>query len=201
VHVVFLAGVPVALAAFVLSLFLKEVPLRGTARAAAADMGEGFAMPESADADQGLERALAKLLRRERRQMSVAVLATSPLDEAEAWCVVKVHMAERRLGAASVAGIADAVGVPAKVLQPAFDHATAIGYVEQRPDGLHLTETGEQEFGTLAAAWQEWVTERLADWNPGLEIDLPAAMARLARRLFDEQPSDPVPVGAGSGSR
>lgn len=200
-HVVFLAGVPVALAAFLLSWFLKEIPLRGTALAAAADMGEGFAMPEHPDADRGLERALAKLLRRERRQMSAAVLATSPLDEAEAWCVVKVRMAERRLGAASVAGIADAVGVPAKVLQPAFDHATAIGYLEERRDGLHLTEAGEHEFGTLAAAWQDWVTERLADWNPGAEIDLPAAMARLARQLFDEQPTDPVPVGAVSGTR
>ncbi|HEX4724251.1 MAG TPA: MDR family MFS transporter [Pseudonocardiaceae bacterium] len=194
-HVVFLAGVPVALAAFVLSLFLREVPLRGTARAAAADMGEGFAMPESADADQGLERALAKLLRKERRQMSRAVLATSPLDEAEAWCVVKVRMAERRLGAASVAAIADVVGVPAKVLQPAFDHAIAIGYLEGRSDGLHLTDAGEHEFDKLASAWQEWVMERLADWNPGMEIDLPAAMARLARQLFDEQPTDPVPVG------
>jgi hypothetical protein len=164
-------------------------------------MSEGFAMPEHPDADRGLERALAKLLRRERRQMNAAVLATSPLDEAEAWCVVRVRMAERRLGAASVAGIADAVGVPAKVLQPAFDHATAIGYLEERRDGLHLTEAGEHEFGTLAAAWQDWVTERLADWNPGAEIDLPAAMARLARQLFDEQPTDPVPVGAVSGTR
>ena len=33
IHVVFLAAVPVALVAFVLSLFLKEVPLRGTSRA------------------------------------------------------------------------------------------------------------------------------------------------------------------------
>ncbi len=85
--------------------------------------------------------------------------------------------------------------MPAKVLQPAFDHAAAIGCLTEHADGLHLTEAGEHEFGRLASAWQEWVTERLADWNPGLEIDLPAAMARLARRLFDEQPTDPVPVG------
>ncbi|HEY0805609.1 MAG TPA: MDR family MFS transporter, partial [Pseudonocardiaceae bacterium] len=193
-HVVFLAGVPVALAAFVLSLFLKQVPLRDTARAAAADMGDGFAMPEPSDADQGLERALGKLLRKERRQMSRAVLATSPLDEADAWCVVKVRMTERRHGTAPIGTIADAVGVPASVLRPAFDHAIETGYLAEGPDGLHLTGQGEQEFGTLAAAWQEWVTERLADWNPGGEIDLPAAMARLARQLFDEQPSDRVPA-------
>jgi hypothetical protein len=195
-HVVFLAGVPVALVAFVLSLFLKEVPLRGTSRAAATDLGDGFAMPEPADADQGLERALALLLRKERAQMSTAVLAHSPLDEAQAWCVVKVWAARRRWGVATLAGIAGHVGVPAGVLRPAFDRVIAAGYVAEDPDGLRLTDSGEQEFGTLSAAWQEWVTERLADWNPESEIDLPAAMARLARRLFEEQPGEPLPVGA-----
>jgi EmrB/QacA subfamily drug resistance transporter len=196
-HVVFLAGVPVALAAFVLSLFLKEVPLRGTARAAATDMGEGFAMPESPDADQNLERALANLLRKERRQMHRAVLAVSPLDEAEAWCVVKVAFLERRHGAAPIARIAEEVHVPAKVLQPAFDHAIEAGFLRSASDGLHLTELGEDEFGTLAAAWQDWVTERLADWNPEATVDLPAAMARLARRLFDEQAAEPQLTRAG----
>jgi hypothetical protein len=85
--------------------------------------------------------------------------------------------------------------VPAKVLRPAFNHTVAVGYLTDRAGGLRLTEAGEHEFDTLASAWQEWVMERLADWNPGLEIDLPAAMARLARQLFDEQPTDPVPVG------
>jgi EmrB/QacA subfamily drug resistance transporter len=196
-HVVFLAGVPVALAAFVLSLFLKEVPLRGTARAAATDMGDGFAMPEPTDADQGLERALGNLLRKERRQMHTAVLAVSPLDEAEAWCVVKVAFGERRHGAASVAKIAEGVHVPAKVLQPAFDHAIETGYLRSAQDGLHLTDLGEDEFSTLAAAWQDWVTERLADWNPEATIDLSAAMARLARRLFDEQAAEPRLATAG----
>jgi hypothetical protein len=185
------------LAAFVLSLFLKEIPLRGTARAAATDMGDGFAMPEPPDADQGLERALANLLRKERGQWRTAVLAASPLDEAEAWCVVKVAFGERRHGAGSVAEIAEQVHVPAKVLQPAFDHAVDAGFLRSTPDGLHLTELGEDEFGTLAGAWQNWVTERLADWNPEATVDLPVAMARLARRLFDEQSTEPQPVRAG----
>jgi MFS family permease len=198
-HTVFLAGVPVALAALVLSLFLKEVPLRGTSRAAATDMGDGFAMPEPSDADQRLQRALASLLRKERGQMSTVALAHahSPLDEAEAWCVVKVRACRRRSGTATVAAIADEVGVPAKVLRPAFDNVIAAGYLTEDADGLRLTDVGEQEFATLSAAWQEWVAERLADWNPEIEADLPAALARLARQLFEEQPADPVPAGVG----
>lgn len=196
-HVVFLAGVPVALVALVLSFFLKEVPLRGTARAAVTELGEGFAMPESQDADQRLQRAVAALLRRERGRMTGIVLARahSSLDEAEAWCVVKVWASLRKTGGATVAGIAEHVGVPEPVLRPAFDKVVDAGYLTDGPSGLHLTDTGEQEFGTLAAAWQEWVAERLADWNPEAELDLPSALARLARRLFEEQPTEPVPVG------
>ncbi len=195
-HVVFLAGVPVALAALVLSFLLKEVPLRGTARAAAADIGDGFAMPGSADAECGLERAVAALLRKEHEQMSTVAMirAHSPLDEAEAWCVVKVRAMQRRTGNATVAAIADRVRVPPKVLRPAFDESVAAGYLAEDETGLHLTDRGEQEFGALSAAWQEWMTERLADWNPETEMDLPAALARLARKLFEEQPTDPVPV-------
>lgn len=195
-HVVFLAGVPVALAALVLSFFLKEVPLRGTARAAATDIGDGFAMPEPPGPDHGLQRAVAGLLRKEHAPMSTVALAHahSPLDEAEAWCVVKVWASLRRYGSATVAGIADSVRVPAKVLRPAFNNVVNSGYLAEDADGLHLTDKGEQEFGTLSAAWQEWVAERLADWNPETEIDLPAALARLARRLFEEQPTEPVPV-------
>lgn len=197
-HVVFLAGVPVALVALVLSFFLKEVPLRGTARAAVTELGEGFAMPESQDADQRLQRAVAALLRKERGRMTGIVLARadSSLDEAQAWCVVKVWASLRRTGGATVAGIAEHVGVPAPVLRPAFANVVNAGYLTEGPTGLHLTDRGEQEFGTLAAAWQEWVAERLADWNPETELDLPSALARLARRLFEEQPTEPVPVGA-----
>ncbi|MER7035936.1 MFS transporter, partial [Streptomyces albidoflavus] len=44
-HTVFLWTVPVALLGFVVSLFLKQVKLRDSARAGSTDMGEGFAQP------------------------------------------------------------------------------------------------------------------------------------------------------------
>jgi hypothetical protein len=130
--------------------------------------------------------------------MSTVALAHahSPLDEAEAWCVVKVRACHQKQGSATVAGIAESVQVPEKVLRPAFDNVIAAGYLTEGPDGLQLTDAGEQEFGTLSAAWQEWVAERLADWNPEGEIELPGALARLARQLFEEQPTEPTPVRA-----
>lgn len=195
-HVVFLAGVPVAVVAFVLSWLLRQVPMRGTSRAAAADLGDGFAMPESSDPDRELERTIAGLLRKEKFRSQVLTRADSPLSEAEAWCVVKVRMCTRRGRPATIAAIAQEVGVPAGVLEPAFERVMDAGYLESLDGELRLTSTGEQEFAVLAGAWQEWVTERLADWNPELADRLPAALARIARRLFEEQSAQAAPAGA-----
>lgn len=73
-HVVFLAAAPVGLVALVLAFFLKEVPLRDTARAAAPDLGDGFAMPEARTDDRELERAVATLFFRERRKVAPAII-------------------------------------------------------------------------------------------------------------------------------
>ena len=45
------------------ALFLKQVPLRGTARERAPDVGEGFGVPERPDADQQLQAAIARVVR------------------------------------------------------------------------------------------------------------------------------------------
>jgi hypothetical protein len=191
-HVVFLAAVPVAALSFLLALFLKEVPLRGTSRATATDLGEGFAMPTVPDKDAKLEQAIAALLRKETIPMSTAALAhsTANLDEADAWCVMQIHLQRRQRKPATLPAIAERVRVPAQVLAPAFNRAVNGGYLADGPgNGYSLTNTGEAEFGKLSAGWQEWVVERLADWNPEIEADLPAALARLGRRLFDEEPT------------
>ena len=62
----FLWAVPAAGIGFLLALFLKEVPLRG-AEAAAVDLGEGFAMPNTESPDKLLEIAIGRLLRGGRR--------------------------------------------------------------------------------------------------------------------------------------
>jgi hypothetical protein len=108
--------------------------------------------------------------------------------------VVQVRAMRRRCGSATVASVAKSVKLPPKVLRPAFDEVIRSGYLVEGVAGLRLTDAGEQEFGTLSAAWQEWVAERLADWNPEGEIDLSGALARTARRLFEEQPKEWLPT-------
>ncbi|MBF6352788.1 MFS transporter [Nocardia flavorosea] len=63
IDTVFRWVVPVALVGFVVAWFLREVPLRDSTRARAAELGEGFSMPDSADRAAQLERAVAQVLR------------------------------------------------------------------------------------------------------------------------------------------
>ncbi|KAA2261257.1 MFS transporter [Solihabitans fulvus] len=195
-HVVFLAVIPVALIALVLSFFLKEVPLRDTARAAASDMGDGFAMPASPDSDQELEQAIGALMRRERATVTTEVLtrSSSELDEAAAWCVVRVHLSRDRRGGAELTDIAEQVQVPAAVLAPAFTQAVDAGYLTGGDGRVELTPTGEREFHKLAEAWQGWLTEKLSDWRPGEQAELTEALRRVAGRLVGDQAGDRVPA-------
>jgi len=116
-HVVFLWAVPVAGLAFVVSLFLKEVPLREAGRANTNNMGGGFGMPDT-DSMQQLERSLGRLLQREGRGHLPALRAASgtALTEADGWCVGPVRIRRDLSLPISLEAIANRVRVPAAVM-------------------------------------------------------------------------------------
>jgi EmrB/QacA subfamily drug resistance transporter len=206
-HVVFLYAVPVAGAAFVVSLFLKEVPLRGMARGSAPDLGDGFGMPGSADPQRRLETAVGRLLRRSGRAELPGVRdgAGSTLGVADGWCVAQVRV-RRQLGLpSSVDAIAGRVRVPAEVLRPAFNGAVNAGYLTgplDVPGNLDLTPVGAAESDKVVAAVRAWIVERLGtdddlagaggdgDGVPLSDAALDRALGQLARRLLtDEAPA------------
>jgi hypothetical protein len=187
-HVVFLAAAPVGLVAFALAFFLKEVPLRDTARAAAPDLGDGFAMPEARTDDRELERAVATLFFRERRKVAPAIVerARSDLDEGGIWCLVQVHVRQRRGEPATLKAIGEHFGVPAPVLEPAFNRLELTGHLRYSGGGWELTSPGDEEFGKVVRAWHDWLAERLDDWGTGNRAELDAAIGRVAARLLDQ---------------
>jgi hypothetical protein len=190
IHVVFLAAVPVAVAAFVLSLFLKEVPLRGTSRAGTRDVGDGFGMPENADRAVQLQVAIARLLQRKGRQVLpvLAEEAGTSLEVADRWCVAQVHIRLRVGADTSLDAIARRVRVPALVLQPAFQNARAAGYLAGDDEGLLLTVRGQQEIDKVVVRMREWLADELSDWGADDEL-LKEALGGLARRFVDEEPA------------
>ncbi|MFE4692395.1 MDR family MFS transporter [Streptomyces sp. NPDC056749] len=188
-HTVFLWTVPVALLGFVVSLFLKQVKLRDSARAGSTDMGEGFAQPKTGDAANVLESAVARIMHRTGPDTARRIVAESDtrLDVAGAWAVMQVDLFTRMVGHAGLRLIAARHRIPPEVLVPVFDRMIEEGYLTG--DGRLFTHTaaGSREAATISAAWGRWLNERLAE--DGARPDdrqLRAAVDVIAKRLLAE---------------
>ncbi|WP_405020712.1 MFS transporter [Kitasatospora sp. NBC_00070] len=194
VNYVFQWVVPVAVVGFLVAWFLKEVPLRDSARAAASDLGEGFGAPDTADADKQLERALANLLRKAKGRPGVGrqILADSGsgLPPASAWALGQIYWRGRFAGGADVASIAVAHHLPGEVLEPAFDRVVQSGHATTADGRFDLTPAGQAEVDRLSEAWRRWLGHHLDDWDvtdPADRASLDRAVESIAARLFEEE--------------
>jgi hypothetical protein len=188
-QIVFLAAAPVAGVAFVLSLFLKQVPLRDAARANATDIGEGFGVAEPADAERNLELAIARLMAKEGRLAIPAIRQSSGtmLDDTNGWCVAQVHLRRRHGQPTGMDDIAQFAMVPSGVLLPAFHNAQAAGYLAGDPASWDLTEQGQREWDKFSAGLKGWLTSQLEVKGADDARQLDAALGRLTGRFLDEE--------------
>ena len=182
--------VPVALAGFVIAWFLKQVPLRDTARAGATDLGEGFGAPESDDRVAQLERAIAGVMRHAQREPDFAdqifANAGTALTRGQAWTLHQVYMRDRAEVPATVRAVARAHHLPPEVLEPAFDGVVAGGFATRDGDQVRLTPNGRSQLGLLHSAWRRWLDTQLDDWSVTDAADrarLDQALDNIARRL------------------
>ncbi|WP_084531044.1 MDR family MFS transporter [Nocardia miyunensis] len=192
--------VPVALAGFVVAWLLKQVPLRDSSRAGAADLGEGFSVPDSADNVAQLERAIAGVMRKQRERggpPGPGLLTTSELPVELAWALGEVHLRTRIRGSATVTDIAHAHWMPPQVLEPLYRRAIDDGYVVAVDDRLQLTELGNTEVIRFQQVWRQWLDEQLEDWtftDSGGRSVLDQALDNIAAKLLDQQDRPPVPA-------
>lgn len=189
---VFTWVVPIAVVGFAVSCFLKQVPLRDTARAGATDVGEGFGTPDTADADRQLERTVSQLIRRRAPTAAPEVLAGSgtALNPGQAWVIGQVQLRGRRGSPPTLEEIAAAHRVPPDVLAPVFLQAVEDGHLRAEGSGLALTEAGAAAFAQVAVAWRQWLLSQLEDWGTTDPVDrerLDRAIDALADRLLDEE--------------
>ena len=213
---VFLFAVPLAVAGFVLALFLPQVTMRGLAKAEG--VGDGFAVPEGSDNEHQLANMVGQILRRDDYRSSLeGILARSgsALDTAAAWGVLGVYLRQRALHQPTRVSDAETrVGVPGGVLEPFFREVIAAGYLTRssdEPDGvLTVTPRGRAEVDKLTAAWKAWLMDELRDWlqaheaTPEQTQQVEAAIGRIALRLIREAEAEArraVPAGtAGAGA-
>ena len=190
---------PVGVVAFVLSLFLPEVPLRDAARAGATAVGEGFGMAETADSDRALEIQLARLMQREGRRAlpEIRIASGTALGGAETWCVAQVLIRERRGVTADLDTIALRTNVPASVLLPAFRQTVGASYLVGDATGWHTTEIAREEWEVFSTALKVWLLERLQTTADILDagtgdtdtVMLEDALHRMTDRVLGEEAS------------
>jgi hypothetical protein len=197
-HTVFLWTVPVALLGFVVSLFLKQVQLRDSVRAASTDMGEGFAQPSGSDSAQYLEASVCRIIRRADLDTARGILARSSaeVDLAGAWALMEVDLFNRAVGHARLGLIAARKKLPPEVLEPVFDRMVAEGYLTRRFDFLDHTAAGSTQVATLTSAWSDWLNSRLEEEvGRPRSTELRAAVDTIAKRLIAEDLTSGLPAG------
>ncbi|WP_395312024.1 MDR family MFS transporter [Mycobacterium sp. AMU20-3851] len=186
---VFLCAAPVAFLGFVVSLFLKEVPLREMEAASAADLGDGFGMPVMETSDEILELAVGRTFR-DSPDIRLRKLVDHPgceLDVARLWAAVQIYRHNQVHGWASIGSIADTRRIPPEILEPAFDRLVETGYALRTGDRLWLTQAGARQVEVAIGALVGKLVQRLAE-APDYQgrpdkAQVEAALERIAHRM------------------
>jgi len=197
-HTVFLYATPIAAVGFVLSLFLKEVPLRDTVRAVdRAHSTAPTAIPATRDSEQEMERALMTLFGRERRAETYRRLAQDAdvqLSPRGTWLMYRVA---DNAPVAEVA-LARMLRIASSDLEQRLTELVAAGYVSlpvpARPadgdgDGTQasasvtLTPAGEQAAGHLVAAREAGIDRLVTEWEPDKVPELRRLLGRITTTL------------------
>ncbi|MFB6892383.1 DHA2 family efflux MFS transporter permease subunit [Kitasatospora sp. NPDC056327] len=191
---VFLYAVPVAVVAFVLSLFLREQKLRSTVTAP--DLGEAIGLnPVERSSLDEISRALSVLSTREaRRDLFKRITAGAGLDlkPASSWLLLRMH----QHGSVDPGELAEQRIVPFAVVDEAVREVEGRG-LAARTGGLplRLTEPGEAAAVRLVAARRAQLAELLGDWDEKQFDDLAELLTRLASSLCSDRRDRPDPVG------
>ncbi|WP_158168711.1 MDR family MFS transporter [Mycolicibacterium smegmatis] len=187
---VFLCAAPVALLGFVVSLFLKEVPLQELDPTAAVDLGEGFGMPSTEPAEKVLETAISRIMRHspEIRLRTVAGCPGCDLDVAGLWALLQIYRHSQVFGSATLTAIAERLRVPYEVFEPIFDRLVAGGYALRTGDQLWLTQAGLSQVDAVSTALVGRIIEKL-EKSPSFEgrpdrVQVEAALERIAHRML-----------------
>ena len=182
-HPVFLAAIPVAFVAFVLSWFLREVPLRTTSSVGIGE-GLGAAPPERSSVDE-VERSLARLGSADlRRRGYERLTAMAGLDLPAGSSLILTRLAKQ--GPVAGEDLARQANVTVDYGRPYVDRLVSEGMVVRSNGTLMLTDAGHGAAERLFAARRESLRELLADWSPDEYAELGELLTKLSRALLGE---------------
>nr|BFD90791.1 MFS transporter [Kitasatospora sp. Xyl93] len=191
---VFLYAVPVAVVAFVLSLFLREQKLRSTVTAPDLSESIGVNPVERTSLDE-IARALSVLNSREaRRDLFRRITESAGLDlrPASSWLLLQMH----QHGSVEPVELAERRIVPVAVIEEAVREVEGRGLaarVGRLP--LRLTEPGEAAALRLVAARRTQLAELLGDWDEQKYAELAGLLNRLSSSLCSDRRDRPDLAG------
>ncbi|WP_433466799.1 MFS transporter [Spirillospora sp. CA-128828] len=183
---VFFWAVPVAAAAFVLTWFLREVPLRATGQTR--DYGEGFgAAPTVRSSRHEIERALSELMRKDAKAFELydrlAALSGVSLPAGSVWALCRIAKDETVSGQE----LAARAGVPVEHGRPYVDLLVDAGYVQRQDGILAITASGQTVAGRLFAARRAGLARHLDGWAPEEHPELADVLTRLAEASLGDE--------------
>jgi EmrB/QacA subfamily drug resistance transporter len=201
---VFLCAVPVAVVGFVVSLFLREIPLREIEAVSATDLGEGFGMPGTESPEKILETAIGRLMRNspEIRLRSIAGQAGCECDIALLWALLQIYRQSQVFGSARLTDIAERLRVPREVIGSTFGRLVDCGYALRTGDQLWLTQAGVRQVDCASAALANRIVDKLAtssafEGRPDRE-QVEAALERIGHRVLVQRDWDDQAVPAAA---
>lgn len=186
-HPIFLLAACLGLLAFLLTFFLKEIPLRTTARSDS--IGDSFAMPRDPTSLQELERIVTRLADRESRWDVYKRLADDldiRLRPDELWLLGRLAELDRE---PSRDAILAARHSNRYAILHSLESLTAAGYIswgdDRRP---RLTDTGHELRNRIVERRKRRFARLIEAWAPETHADANALLERLAQSFVSEPP-------------
>ena len=177
----------VAALGFLLTLGLREVPLRGME--AAEGLSESFAMPRDATSLEELERIVTTLLAHENRWRLYADLAERAqldLPAPELWMLARLGERAPR----SAQSLSDDLKLPLARLSGPLNALCERDIAHRDAAGnLQLTADGNSMRDRLLAARRKGLTDLMARWEPDKHPDVLALLDRMVDTLVRDLPA------------
>jgi EmrB/QacA subfamily drug resistance transporter len=181
---VFLVAAGVGVAAFILTWFIRELPLRETVKTG--DLHDAYAAPRDTDSRTEMVNKLGRLDRRQQAQdavLSVAAGAGVDLSPAGVWLLVRIGEHGTcelpALAARSRVSVATLATVQVELSDRRLAHQCP-----GAPSTYELTPDGRRALERLTNSGERRLSDLLEGWRPHEHRELTALIAMLARELL-----------------
>jgi MFS family permease len=189
-HPVFVTAAGISLVAFLLTLAIKETPLRTSL--ARESVTDAFEMPRDATSLEELQRIVGRLTAHENRWLIYERAATRmgiALRPDAIWLLARIGEAGPPL---TETGLQARLNISSRHCEELIGQLIAAGAVVRDEDGeIALSAKGSEDYKRLIAQREDDLRQMLADWKPEEHADVMNMMRELAMSFASAPPMRP----------